>query len=77
MSEPRYLSGDNYAHNGGYEELINCDDCGTEFDRTEYRSDTCATCEDRNIECKECGFYKWDTDSMPLNDCNTCGRIKI
>jgi hypothetical protein len=50
MSEPMYLSGDDYAHNGGYEELINCDECGTEFDRSEYRSDTCATCEDKEME---------------------------
>jgi len=45
VSEPRYLSGDTYALSGGYEELINCDVCTKEFDRTEYRSDTCVNCE--------------------------------
>jgi hypothetical protein len=50
MSEPLYLSGDDYAHNGGYEDLINCDDCGTEFDRNEYRSDTCVNCENKEQE---------------------------
>ena len=50
MSEPMYLSGDDYAHNGGYEDLIDCDDCGTEFDRTEYKSDTCSACEDKEME---------------------------
>lgn len=45
MPEPRYLSGDTYALSGGYEELIDCDVCGKEFDRTEYRSDTCVNCE--------------------------------
>jgi hypothetical protein len=45
MPEPRYLSGDTYALSGGYEELIDCDVCVKEFDRTEYRSDTCVNCE--------------------------------
>ena len=46
MSEPRYLSGDSYALTGGYDEIINCDVCNKEFDRIEYRSDTCVECED-------------------------------
>jgi hypothetical protein len=50
MSEPRYLFGDDYAYNGGYEELINCDTCAVEFDRVEYRSDTCSDCEDEIIK---------------------------
>jgi hypothetical protein len=50
MSEPRYLSGDDYAQNGGYEDIINCDECGVEFDRTEYKSDTCSACEDKEME---------------------------
>ena len=50
MSEPRYLSGDDYALNGGYEELINCNKCGTEFDRTQYKSETCSACEDKEME---------------------------
>ena len=27
--------------------------------------------------CGECGFYEWDTDSAPLSDCKTCGRIRV
>lgn len=49
MSEPRYLFGDDYAYNGGYEELINCKECKAEYDRTEYQSDTCSDCEDKLI----------------------------
>ena len=49
MSEPRYLFGDDYAYNGGYEELINCKECAVEFDRTEYQSDTCSECEDKRV----------------------------
>ena len=49
MSEPRYLSGDEYAHTGGYEELVNCNECKAEYDRTEYQSDTCSDCEDKLI----------------------------
>ena len=50
VSEPRYLFGDDYAYNGGYEELIDCDTCGKMFDRVEYRSDTCSDCEDKIIK---------------------------
>ena len=50
MSEPRYLSGDEYALTGGYEELINCLVCSKEYDRVEYRSDTCSECEDEMIK---------------------------
>ena len=50
MSEPRYLSGDEYALNGGYEELIDCNECGVMFDRVEYQSDTCSDCEDEIIK---------------------------
>jgi hypothetical protein len=50
MSEPRYLFGDDYAYNGGYEELINCDTCAVEFDRAEYRSDTCVNCENERVK---------------------------
>ena len=50
MSEPRYLFGDSYAYNGGYEELIDCNICGKMFDRVEYRSDTCSDCEDEIIK---------------------------
>jgi hypothetical protein len=49
MPEPRYLFGDDYAYNGGYEELINCKECGVMYDRVEYRSDTCSDCEDKMI----------------------------
>ena len=50
MSEPRYLEGDEYAYNGGYEELIDCNICKKMFDRAEYRSDTCSECEDELIK---------------------------
>jgi hypothetical protein len=50
MSEPRYLFGDDYAYNGGYEELIDCNICKKMFDRAEYRSDTCSDCEDELIK---------------------------
>jgi len=56
MSEPRYLFGDDYAYNGGYEELINCVVCSKEYDRVEYRSDTCSDCEDKMI-ASEAVFY--------------------
>jgi len=49
VSEPRYLSGDQYALSGGYEELINCKECAVEYDRTEYQSDTCSDCEDKRV----------------------------
>ena len=49
MSEPRYLSGDEFALSGGYEELINCKECAVEYDRTEYQSDTCSDCEDKRV----------------------------
>ena len=50
MSEPRYLSGDEYAHTGGYEELVNCKECAVVFDQVEYRSDTCSDCEDKKVK---------------------------
>ena len=53
MSEPAYLFGDDYAYNGGYEELIDCNICNKMFDRVEYRSDTCSDCEDEIIKRKK------------------------
>jgi hypothetical protein len=50
VSEPAYLFGDDYAYNGGYEELIDCNICNKIFDRVEYRSDTCSDCEDEIIK---------------------------
>jgi hypothetical protein len=50
VSEPRYLSGDDYAHTGGYEELVNCKECAVVFDQVEYRSDTCSDCEDKKVK---------------------------
>jgi hypothetical protein len=50
MSEPRYLEGDEYALTGGYEDLVNCKECKREYDRIEYRSDTCSDCEDLMIK---------------------------
>ena len=50
MYEPRYLSGDEYALNGGYEDLIDCNECGVMFDRVEYQSDTCSDCEDKRVK---------------------------
>jgi hypothetical protein len=49
VSEPRYLEGDEFALSGGYEELVNCKECAVEYDRTEYRSDTCSECEDKRV----------------------------
>jgi hypothetical protein len=49
MSEPRYLSGDEFALSGGYEELVNCNECDVVFDQVEYRSDTCLECEDKRV----------------------------
>jgi hypothetical protein len=49
MAEPRYLSGDEFALSGGYEELINCNECDVMYDRTEYQSDTCSDCEDKRV----------------------------
>ena len=31
----------------------------------------------KDKECKECGFYEWDADSVPLADCLSCGREKV
>jgi hypothetical protein len=45
-----YLSGDDYAHNGYELDLINCDECGTEFDYAQYKSETCSACEDKEQE---------------------------
>lgn len=53
MPEPRYLFGDDYAYNGGYEELINCKECGIMYDRIEYRSNTCSDCEDIMIKARK------------------------
>ena len=50
MPEPRYLMGDEYALTGGYEELINCLVCSKEYDRVEYRSNTCSDSEDEMIK---------------------------
>jgi hypothetical protein len=49
MAEPRYLSGDEFALSGGYEELINCNECDVMYDRAEYQSDTCSECEDKRV----------------------------
>ena len=49
MSEPRYLSGDEFALSGGYEELINCNECDVMYDQVEYRSETCSDCEDKRV----------------------------
>jgi uncharacterized CHY-type Zn-finger protein len=46
VSEPRYLSGDAYALAEYQDEIINCDVCSKEFNRSEYHSDTCVNCED-------------------------------
>ena len=50
MSEPRYLMGDEAALAEYADELINCNKCKREFDRVEYRSDTCSDCEDLMIK---------------------------
>jgi len=52
MPEPRYLFGDEYAYNGGYEELIDCNVCKKMFDRVDfaYNSLTCSDCEDLIIK---------------------------
>ena len=50
VSEPRYLSGDEAALAEYADELINCNKCKKEFDRIEYRSDTCSDCEDEMIK---------------------------
>jgi hypothetical protein len=49
VSEPRYLSGDEFALSGAYEELINCNECDVMYDRVEYQSDTCSNCEDKRV----------------------------
>jgi uncharacterized CHY-type Zn-finger protein len=46
VSEPRYLMGDSAALAEYEDEIINCDVCSKEFNRSEYRSDTCSECED-------------------------------
>lgn len=28
-------------------------------------------------KCEECGFYTWDADSAPLENCKTCGRERV
>ena len=50
MSEPRYLMGDEAALDEYADELINCNKCKKEFDRIEYRSDTCSECEDKEVK---------------------------
>ena len=50
MSEPRYLMGDEAALAEYADELINCNKCKKEFDRIEYRSDTCSECEDKEVK---------------------------
>jgi hypothetical protein len=30
-----------------------------------------------DISCSECGFYEWDADSVPLENCKTCDRERI
>ena len=50
MSEPLYLMGDEAALAEYADELINCNKCKREFDRIEYRSNTCSDCEDLMIK---------------------------
>ena len=50
MSEPRYLMGDEAALAEYADDLINCNECKREFDRIEYRSNTCSDCEDLMIK---------------------------
>ena len=48
-------------------------------------ADYCMVCEQELAEqhakenelCPECNYYLWDTDSVPLNNCNSCGRKLI
>jgi hypothetical protein len=67
--------GDEYALTGGYEELINCLVCSKEYDRVEYRSDTCSDCEDEMIkrEGKSVSKYEYidgDGDTITCDNCN-------
>ena len=41
----------------------------------EYLLDQCEREKDK--PCGECGFYEWDTDSAPLENCSTCGRERV
>ena len=50
MSEPRYLSGDEYAHNGVELDIVKCKECASEYDYAEYHSYTCSDCEDKIIK---------------------------
>jgi predicted RNA-binding Zn-ribbon protein involved in translation (DUF1610 family) len=50
MSEPRYLSGDEYAHTGVELDIVKCKECGSEYDYAEYHSYTCSDCEDEIIK---------------------------
>ncbi len=33
--------------------------------------------EEKDKPCAECGFYEWDVDSAPLENCSTCGRERV
>jgi len=50
MSEPRYLSGDEYAHTGVELDIVKCKECVSEYDYAEYHSYTCSDCEDKIIK---------------------------
>lgn len=52
MAEPRYLSGDDYAHNGVELDIVKCNECGSEFDYSQYHSKTCSECEDKIVWAK-------------------------
>jgi DNA-directed RNA polymerase subunit RPC12/RpoP len=49
VSEPRYLSGDEYALNGVELDIVKCKECASEYDYAQYRSYTCSDCEDKMI----------------------------
>jgi len=50
VSEPRYLSGDEYAHTGVELDIVKCKECASEYDYAEYHSYTCSDCEDKIIK---------------------------
>jgi Zn finger protein HypA/HybF involved in hydrogenase expression len=50
MGEPRYLSGDEYAHTGVELDIVKCKECASEYDYAEYHSYTCSDCEDKRVK---------------------------
>jgi peptide subunit release factor 1 (eRF1) len=64
---------------------VECVTCGKEKDyfSKEFEYNECAQCsikdyyKEEKDKCKECGFYTWDADSAPLENCKTCGRERI